>query len=633
MLLIPCPYCGPRPEIEFTYGGEAHIARPPTRPRSPTRHGPSSSTCAPTRRACTPSAGGTLHGCGRFFNALRDTVSDTFLATYKIGEQRPDARTVGRQPHERALPHRAGRAHRSRPSAALQLRRPRLCRACRRHAGLGAARQRRASGRPLVQVSPAARHPGAPARTSRTRWSASARRGAHTPNLRATQVELYDGLRRDEPEPLAVARASISARSTTCSRRFLPAGFYYKTFMWPRGGLGAALRAAHPRAAGLGRAPDAGRPRPLRCSRYAHCDVLVVGAGPAGLAAALAAADARRARDPVRRAGASSAARCSPTRDAAIDGQPARDWLAADGRDAGARPARRRCCRAPPRSATSPHNLIGLAERVTDHLADPDPRLPRERLWQVRAKRGGARGRRHRAAAGVPRQRPARRHAGRRGAHLRSTATACAAGHAAPSSSRRTTAPTGGARPAAARASRSPRSPIRARRPTARCRRRRAPPGIRFAAEHDVVGTTRPAAGRRASARAACRPTAIGGRRRVRCDLRADVAAAGRRACTCSRSRAASCASTRQLQAFVPGEPVEQRALGRRLPRRVRPRRGAGRRRCGGRGGGARAGFGAAAARAFAARRRVGTAACSARCRTAPSAPRAPRRSSTSRTT
>lgn len=89
MLLIDCPYCGQRPEIEFAYGGEAHIARPAD-PASVSdadwadflhhRTNPRGVHAERWRHA---------HGCGRFFNALRDTVSDRFLAFYRIGEPRP----------------------------------------------------------------------------------------------------------------------------------------------------------------------------------------------------------------------------------------------------------------------------------------------------------------------------------------------------------------------------------------------------------------------------------------------------------------------------------------------------------------------------------------------------------------
>ena len=74
MLLIPCPYCGERPELEFVYGGQAHIARPADPAAVERRRtGRSSCTCATTRAACTPSAGGTPMAAARFFNALRDT--------------------------------------------------------------------------------------------------------------------------------------------------------------------------------------------------------------------------------------------------------------------------------------------------------------------------------------------------------------------------------------------------------------------------------------------------------------------------------------------------------------------------------------------------------------------------------
>jgi len=90
MLLIPCPYCGERPEIEFRYGGEAHIARP-LRPSELDdeawlaflylRDNPKGIHFERWRH---------IHGCARFFNCVRDTVSDRILLTYKAGEPRPD---------------------------------------------------------------------------------------------------------------------------------------------------------------------------------------------------------------------------------------------------------------------------------------------------------------------------------------------------------------------------------------------------------------------------------------------------------------------------------------------------------------------------------------------------------------
>ena len=90
MLLITCPYCGPRPELEFRCGGEAHIARPEDpsalddaawRDFLYTRTNPKGIHAERWLHA---------HGCQRWFNAVRDTVSDKILATYRAGERRPD---------------------------------------------------------------------------------------------------------------------------------------------------------------------------------------------------------------------------------------------------------------------------------------------------------------------------------------------------------------------------------------------------------------------------------------------------------------------------------------------------------------------------------------------------------------
>ena len=90
MLLILCPYCGTRPENEFRYGGEAHIARPADPAGADDtawtgylflRSNPKGTHAERWRH---------IHGCGRFFNCLRDTVSDRIIATYPIGQPRPD---------------------------------------------------------------------------------------------------------------------------------------------------------------------------------------------------------------------------------------------------------------------------------------------------------------------------------------------------------------------------------------------------------------------------------------------------------------------------------------------------------------------------------------------------------------
>ncbi len=88
MLVIDCPYCGTRNEIEFSHAGEAHLSRKPDEPSDDVwgaylygRSNPKGVHAERWRHT---------HGCGQFFNALRDTTTDRFLAVYKVGEPRPD---------------------------------------------------------------------------------------------------------------------------------------------------------------------------------------------------------------------------------------------------------------------------------------------------------------------------------------------------------------------------------------------------------------------------------------------------------------------------------------------------------------------------------------------------------------
>ena len=96
MLLIPCPWCGPRDEVEFRYGGEAHIARP-LNPSVMDDSGWADYLFFRTNpKGIHAERWLHIHGCGRWFNALRDTVSDAFLTTYPMGQKRPDDGGGGR---------------------------------------------------------------------------------------------------------------------------------------------------------------------------------------------------------------------------------------------------------------------------------------------------------------------------------------------------------------------------------------------------------------------------------------------------------------------------------------------------------------------------------------------------------
>jgi heterotetrameric sarcosine oxidase alpha subunit len=144
-----------------------------------------------------------------------------------------------------------------------------------------------------------------------------------TPNMRATMVTLTEGMQAFSQNHLGTLSFDLMAVNDMLSP-FLAAGFYYKTFMWPRAFWERLYEPAIRRAAGLGRLSD--HPDPARYERgFLHCDLLVVGAGAAGLAAALTAARAG-ARVVLVDEDFRLGGRLLAERDALV--QPANDWIA-----------------------------------------------------------------------------------------------------------------------------------------------------------------------------------------------------------------------------------------------------------------------------------------------------------------
>lgn len=211
--------------------------------------------------------------------------------------------------------------------------------------------------------------------------------GAHDavtdPNTRATEQEIYPGLEVFSQNAWPSLAFDVGVLNDVF-HRFLPSGFYYKTFMGPPGswmGFEKIIRAA----AGLGRAPKA--PDPDRYDHVNHhCEVLVVGGGPAGLSAALAAA----------RTGA-RVVLCEETAELGgwllsadpatrIDGLAPAEWIAAAEADLRAfddvRLLTRTCA-----YGYYAENQVNLWEKLSDHQlpADRDPALPRQRNWRIRA--------------------------------------------------------------------------------------------------------------------------------------------------------------------------------------------------------------------------------------------------------
>lgn len=95
MLLITCPYCEEdRPELEFRNGGEAHIARSSDIADESDEAFEGFFFIRANPKGLVYERWRHIHGCGRFFNAVRDSVSDRFLLTYKAGEPKPDEDTL-----------------------------------------------------------------------------------------------------------------------------------------------------------------------------------------------------------------------------------------------------------------------------------------------------------------------------------------------------------------------------------------------------------------------------------------------------------------------------------------------------------------------------------------------------------
>jgi sarcosine oxidase subunit alpha len=208
----------------------------------------------------------------------------------------------------------------------------------------------------------------------------------YTPNLRATQVELYEGLEAHSQNRWPSLTFDVGGFNNVIAP-FIPAGFYYKTFMWPRGAWKSLYEPRIREAAGLGKSPTLADPDRYT-NRFAHCDVLVVGGGPAGLAAALAAASAGGrviVCDEQAEFGGSLLSEPAGSRGEPIEGSPPAAWVAR------AVEALQRNPRVTVLSRTTafgyfPHNMVGLNQRLTDHLDTPHPDSPRERQWQVRAR-------------------------------------------------------------------------------------------------------------------------------------------------------------------------------------------------------------------------------------------------------
>ncbi len=206
--------------------------------------------------------------------------------------------------------------------------------------------------------------------------------GAKTePNAVATEVELVEGLVAKSQNCWPSVSFDLGAINNFLSK-FFPAGFYYKTFMWPKSFWYKIYEPIIRKTAGLGVAPL--KPDSDRYEhKFEHCDVLVVGSGPSGLASALAAAkngaQVILAEDKSKFGGSLLADQVT------IGNKTGKEWADETIKQLKSMPN----VVVKNRSQIFgyyDHNMMVMFERTKDHVESPSEYIPRQKLWYIRAK-------------------------------------------------------------------------------------------------------------------------------------------------------------------------------------------------------------------------------------------------------
>jgi len=205
--------------------------------------------------------------------------------------------------------------------------------------------------------------------------------GRVTPNVRATSLELFEGLKAVSQNRSPNLKFDIGAFNNVFSR-FFPAGFYNKTFLWPKSFWDKIYEPFIRNMAGLGPAPTVDDPDNY-ASSYGHCETLIIGAGPAGLAAALAASKKEgRVILVDERAALGGSLHCAPA--VKIDGMEAKAWIAKTLKTL----TKADNVTLMPRTTAIGYwhnNFVALSERITDHLPNIPVGPVREELHRIRA--------------------------------------------------------------------------------------------------------------------------------------------------------------------------------------------------------------------------------------------------------
>jgi methylglutamate dehydrogenase subunit C len=202
-----------------------------------------------------------------------------------------------------------------------------------------------------------------------------------TPNVRATTLEIYDGLAAASQNRYPSLKFDLLGFNDLLSP-FLSAGFYYKTFMWPKSFWEKLYEPVIRRAAGLG-ALSGKADTALYDKAFAHCDLLIIGAGPAGLMAALSAgrggADVILADEDFLFGGRLNSEQIE------IDRMPGADWVEVSIAELSSMENVRLM---PRTTVTGAYDggMYGALERVSHHLASSPKNLPLETFWRISAR-------------------------------------------------------------------------------------------------------------------------------------------------------------------------------------------------------------------------------------------------------
>ncbi len=201
------------------------------------------------------------------------------------------------------------------------------------------------------------------------------------PNVRATEQELFEGLEAKSVNCWPNVNFDIGAINNFLNK-FFPAGFYYKTFMWPKSFWYKIYEPIIRKAAGFG-AASIKHDKERYEHKYEYCDLLIAGTGPSGLASAYAAAKNGAkiilAEDKSRYGGSLL------TSEVTIGNQSGQDWAEQIISELKSMPN----VIVKNRSQVFgyyDHNMLVMSERVSDHLPKTDKYTPKQRLWYIRAK-------------------------------------------------------------------------------------------------------------------------------------------------------------------------------------------------------------------------------------------------------